>query len=478
MSAFLLLLSLLISANPDANKDVCVCREKSFEAVSDEIKKTLETAGLDKENTGIVILDTGKKPLFSYNPDMMLKTASVMKVFTSAAALHYLKPEYTFKTKIFTDAPPVNGEIKGNLFVQAAGDPLFTPEQMTVLVAEFLQAGIKKIDGTIILDLSVHSGPLKPSSWNSFDANAGYTAPLAPLTFGFGSFNVDVKGEEAADKKPFVSVYPIVSTMKIINNSELVEKGRNTIKADVKDDGTIIEVEITGKIARGAKANEYKSVNHPDMFFAVAMMDALKKEGIAVNAKIANGTVPKEAKLLIKHESLPLGVIIRNMNLYSNNIMAEMLLRHIGGQVEGWPGTTEKGLRAVAKFLKESGIDTKWLDQKDGSGLTRDNKASPMVIAQLMQKMQDRFDISPDFLASLTTNGGEGTLAKQMKEPEFYRRFRGKNGYISTVYTASGYLRTDSGKTLIVTLMFNNTKLSFQKMLDVASVMTKAIMKY
>jgi D-alanyl-D-alanine carboxypeptidase len=81
-------------------------------------------------------------------------------------------------------------------------------------------------------------------------------------------------------------------------------------------------------------------------------------------------------------------------------------------------------------------------------------------------------------MASLSTNGGEGTLAKQLTEPEYYRRFRAKNGALRGVYTAGGYLAALSGKQLIVVFMLNNAALPFGQLQEIGNEIVRTVVNY
>ncbi|HEX7502245.1 MAG TPA: D-alanyl-D-alanine carboxypeptidase, partial [Acidobacteriota bacterium] len=156
-----------------------ICRSASFADQAETLMRILASKGLDMEQSSIVILNgDAADPLFAYHADLPLLPASVMKVFTSAAALHYLKPEYVFTTVLAADGIPEKGVIQGNVYLQASGDPYFTPEQMHAFVAQVAHAGIHALRGTLIVDTTVQEAELYPATWDAADIGQTYAPPI------------------------------------------------------------------------------------------------------------------------------------------------------------------------------------------------------------------------------------------------------------------------------------------------------------
>ena len=457
------------------------CSNPSFSAHAEMIMRILEKKGLDREQSGMVIVSADSPdPLFAYHADLPLLPASVMKAFTTAAALHYLKPEYVFSTVLSADALPEQGVIRGNLYLKASGDPFFTPEQMHAFAARMAFEGIHALRGTLIVDTTVQEAELYPSAWDVEDIGETYAPPLSPLSYAFNAFALRMVGGNSPDRKPDIEIMPDLPMFHVANNALVTAKGKTRLSVTVVDpapDGGVA-VMVDGTITAGDTFRNYLTIKRPAEYFLAAFFAALRQEGIETDLMVRFGAMPAEANVLITQESLPLGVLIRNMNLVSNNFMAELILRQTGGQVFGFPGSTEKGVRALQQFLEEIGIPPAAHEQWDGSGLSKRNRSTAMVIARLFLAMRARYDIGPDFMAALSTNGGEGTLAAQIKEPEYYRRFRAKNGALRGVYAAGGYLTTLSGKQLVVVFMLNNAALSFANLQEVGNDIIKTVVLY
>ncbi|HEX7502242.1 MAG TPA: D-alanyl-D-alanine carboxypeptidase/D-alanyl-D-alanine-endopeptidase, partial [Acidobacteriota bacterium] len=307
-----------------------------------------------------------------------------------------------------------------------------------------------------------------------------YAPPIFPLSYSFNAFSIRINGNSDPGRTPDVWIMPDLPSFHVVNNASVTTKGRTELSIQVIDpapDGRIA-VMVDGRIRAGETFQDYRTVQRPAEYFLSAFFDELHKQGVETSLAVRAGEVPAQANILVAQESLPLGVLVRFMNLHSNNFMAELLLRQVGGFVFGPPGSTEKGARAVQLFMQETGIPPAELQQWDGSGLSRCDRSTAMAIARLCLALRARYDIGPDFMASLSTNGGEGTLAKQIPEPEYYRRFRAKNGALRGVYTAGGYLATLSGKQLIVAFMLNNAALPFALLQEIGNEIVKTVVNY
>ena len=147
------------------------------------------------------------------------------------------------------------------------------------------------------------------------------------------------------------------------------------------------------------------AVSDPTRFAAGTFSALLKREGIRIQGKVLTGTTPPEARLLIRQNSRPLGEIIRGLNKHSNNLMAEQILKTMGAEMFGLPGTTEKGLLAVRELLVQAGVPPSSFILADASGLSRVNKITPKAIVAVLESMSHDFRLFPEYLASLAVVG-------------------------------------------------------------------------
>jgi serine-type D-Ala-D-Ala carboxypeptidase/endopeptidase (penicillin-binding protein 4) len=158
----------------------------------------------------------------------------------------------------------------------------------------------------------------------------------------------------------------------------------------------------------------------------------------------------------VDYESAPLSEICCGLNRYSNNFMAEMLLRSLGGFVFGPPGTESKGLNVVQKALLELGLPAPEVSLKTGSGLSRECRVSPNIFCRVLAAAFADPAMRTAFAASLAVAGQEGTLRNRMKGSSL--TVRGKTGTLRDVAGFSGYVEVPTGETYGVTVLLNDVK--------------------
>jgi len=169
------------------------------------------------------------------------------------------------------------------------------------------------------------------------------------------------------------------------------------------------------------------------------------------------GSVPRPLTGLYAIESEPLGRVVMDVNKFSNNVMAETLLKTMGAVEYGSPGTTTKGLAAAARVLgEEIGLPLNSYVQADGSGLSRLNRYSPFQVMSLLQHVRTDFHVGPELMASLKLSGLDGWNPAPFRQPPLLGEARVKSGHIRGVNTLSGFIHTASDRTLAFVAMVND----------------------
>jgi D-alanyl-D-alanine carboxypeptidase/D-alanyl-D-alanine-endopeptidase (penicillin-binding protein 4) len=184
------------------------------------------------------------------------------------------------------------------------------------------------------------------------------------------------------------------------------------------------------------------------------MRTALERSGVKVMGTYAKeGTAPPDAKVIAYYDSPELSELIPGLNRYSNNFMAEMLLKSLGGYVAGAPGTSEKGLAVVRTSLREAGIADETGTLDCGSGLSRLCRISPETFCRLLCAAWNDSGIREEFISSLAVNGEQGTLRRRMCKQGL--TVRGKTGTLNDVIGFAGYVSGPSGRTCAAAVILN-----------------------
>jgi D-alanyl-D-alanine carboxypeptidase/D-alanyl-D-alanine-endopeptidase (penicillin-binding protein 4) len=422
--------------------------------LSEKINRVLSAPAIRETEIGIQVvrLSDGVE-LFSLNPDKPLIPASNMKLLTTACALARLKPEYRFKTTVYGDTPLLQGKIKGNLYLQGGGDPFLVQEEMWRLANRLHGLGLREITGDIVADDSFFDARRRGEDWGK--TSRWYHAEISALSFNFNTVAVHVKGAARPGISPVAWTDPPSSGyIELQNRARTVDRGKIAVQVERLDGKKKDIIRVSGSLPVTEEKTAYRAVRDATRYTAVSFADFLKRENIAIGGKIKTGTVPRQAALVCLWESRPLGQIVTGLNRFSNNFIAECILKTMGAEIGGKPGTTEKGLEVVREFLREAGIketDKSSLVLADGSGLSRRNRLTARALVQVLDFMYGKFEYRPEFIHSLATYGVNGTLEKRGTN----RSVRAKTGSIEGVSSLSGYIGKGR-ETLAFSILVNN----------------------
>ena len=98
----------------------------------------------------VVAVETGEV-IYEKNSHKLHHPASTTKLFTAATALAKLGSDYQFETTLYSDAI-VKGEVLGNVYLKGRADPVLQPQDIVKLGDALLEAGVKSIQGYIVVD--------------------------------------------------------------------------------------------------------------------------------------------------------------------------------------------------------------------------------------------------------------------------------------------------------------------------------------
>lgn len=434
--------------------------------LSAEIRELLEDEPvLDGALAGISIrsADDGKL-LYEHNADTRMQPASVLKMFTAAAALSVLGEDYRFTTEVLSDGTLDGGTLEGNLYLKGMGDPTMLPVDFDAMAKELKNRGIKEITGDIVADDSWFDDIRysEDLTWN--DEHQYYGAQVSALTaspnqdFDAGTVIVNIlpgkKGKEAV-----ISLEPDTDYVTIINESVTVDsKGKQDIHIE-REHGTNI-IRITGFIpADSNKLREWVAVWEPSLFAGSIFKKSLEEQGIKVVGKIRTGYATETMARMISHKSMPLTELLVPFMKLSNNGHAEVLVKEMGKVVHG-EGSWEKGIEVMDAVLGDMGIDTSRLVLRDGSGISHANLIPANEVSKLLYLVQKE-EWFPAFHHALPVAGSKdrmvgGTMRNRLKEEQLKDRVAAKTGTLTGVSTLAGYVKTSNEETLIFSIMLNN----------------------
>jgi len=425
------------------------------------IKQALNHSCLKKGEFGVKFYSLDRREvLFQHRSGDQFIPASNAKLITTAVALKELGPDFRFKTQLYTLGKIKNGVLNGDLYIKGFGDPKLVTEQMWLLASALKNLSIENIRGDLIADESYFDSVQRIKTWKKSFGSEPYNAPLGALSFNFNTVKVLATAGQKAGEKVDVIVEPNSDYLKVKNRAVTRGRGRryhlivNRMKKDDSD-----EIKVTGSLRKGTRlAKYYLNISYPAIYTAKTFKSFLNKIGITINGRTRIGVVPAKARLLLKHRSEPLAVILRGLNKFSNNFVAEQLIKTLGAIKEGVPGSTEKGLKFVDKYMTSLGFGKKDYRLDDGSGLSRTNRVSPNIIVATLEDVYDDWEVYPEFISSLAVIGQEGSVKKRYLRHPRKGTVRVKTGTLDFVSALSGYFQTMDGERIAFSILMNDLK--------------------
>lgn len=407
------------------------------------LEPLLKQERLPKGQYGIEVreLQTGKL-LFADGAENLLNPASSIKVLTSAAVLSKLGPNYRFKTLVQRAGK--------DLCLVGRGDPSLVNETMWVLVEETRRKGVQRVRDLIADDSYF---PATRDSLIEFDGDGerAFTAPVGSLSVNFNSLTIYAEPTEIG-MPPRISLDPELPVFRVKNHARTAQNAvRGDLAASIQPSGNSFLVSITGKVSQKVeRVTIYRAVPDPALYATHLFAEHFRRGGGTIDGKVRKGTCPTPADLLLEFSSKPLSQIVFDLNKFSNNFIAEMLLRAFGQEP-----TAQSGLQAIRDWLPAHGIDVKGVKIENASGLSRKTRISPRTVVSIVRAAAIDLTIAPEFLASLGIAGVDGTLHRRFSGTPAETKVRAKSGSLSGVVSLAGVLRTADGEDAAFCTIFN-----------------------
>jgi len=413
-----------------------------------------------------------RRVLLAREADQLFTPASNMKLYTTAAALIRLGPNFRFRTSVYVQMrPDERGHVEGDVILYGRGDPNLSTRTLAggyltpffELADQLVRAGVREVFGDIVGDESYFVGPRLGLGWEWDDLQWYYGAEVSALSVDDNFVDVILRpGEREGDPVRVILSTPSTHVT-VINRAVTAAAGtpqRIELERGLQDN----VLEIRGTMPRDSLGYRAAvAVHHPALYAATLFREALERRGVRVHGRAvaADWKVRRERPLDLRQmielaaiESIPLSEEIRVLNKISQNLHAEILLRVLGAEVKG-EGSAERGLDVLREFLQEIGARTSGVRLRDGSGLSRLNLVTPAATVDLLRFM-DRHEYGAIYRESLPVAGVDGTLERRMRGTPAEGNVRAKTGTLAYTFTLSGYVTTARGERLVFSIMANH----------------------
>lgn len=456
---FAVLVFALVAVPPlSASVETIPSNDLIITSLRTELDRVMQSPAMSTSKVGLLVrrLSDGRT-LYSHHADVTLVPASNIKLVSTAAALHYLKPNYRFQTAVYGEPDP-HGVLAGNLILEGKGDPWLLPERVWQLANKLYYNGLRRIRGDIIVDDRYFSGSRYALGHEQDRTSFSYMAPVGATSVSFNAIGVHVIPGRMAGQAAQILLEPRSKYATVEGTVETIRRGRTYISVDVVPQGSRSVVKVGGRISVNDTGRKYwRRIDNPPIYAGEVVRTALQQVGISVDGKVKTGLAPVDTDPFVRFGSPRLAEIVDRVNKHSNNFMAEQVARALGAEIFGPPGTWEKAVQAIDLFLLgKVGLEPNSYTLNNASGLHNVNRFSPEHIVKILEYMYRQPEISTEFIASLAVAGGAGTLAHRLRDTEAELMVRAKTGTLSISAALSGYVTVQSGEVLAFSMLVND----------------------
>ena len=456
-----------------------------------DLRVALEKARIPLSDVAIWVGQVDQKhPTLSHNPDTPMNPASVMKLVTAFATLDRLGPAYFWTTRLAMDGEIQGDTLHGNLYLVGGGDPVFTHADLWKLFRQMRGLGVARIAGDIVIDDSALRLPAHDPAVFDGQAMRPYNAGpsgmvinfnalrltfvpepaplvdpppvrLASATLSTPSALVAAVPDSAAARPPRILTDPPMAHIAIENEVEATPGhcARRWYKAldaaaERTPKGERLRLSGTWHDACGIK-DWFVSPVSPQRFAEEVVGGLWQEMGGRQSGRVKHGKTPAETTTLFVHTSRSLADVVRDMNKWSNNVIARQLLATLGASDSGAPDMVSGGARLAQVQLAAAGIDTTGLSVDNGSGLSRTARITARGLGELLKQAWER-PFMPEFMSSMAVAGIDGTARKRLRDSPARGTAHIKTGTLNGVRAMAGYVIDQKGQRHAVAMMVNH----------------------
>lgn len=429
----------------------------------------------------IVELESGTS-VAERNPHLALSPASNMKLFTTAAAIDLLEPSFEITTGVYARGQiDASGTLNGDVKIVGRGDPTiggrFHDGVATAVLQEWAadlkRAGVKNITGDLILEYGYMDTEYIHPTWPRDQLVNWYEAPVSAFSMQEGCVEVRVLPSRAG-QACVVQLEPPTSYLRV-ENSCRTGRGMPFITRQRGSNTVIVR---GGVPARSGATEVFVTVENPVHYFAAVANETFQREGIRIMGNISLvGHDPRPDWRLVSKHTTPLSILVYVINKKSQNHYAEQVLKMIGAE-ERQQGSWAAGTAEVKEWLTTKiGVPANEFHPVDGSGMSRDNRASANAFVSLLRYMW-KSPWREEFVSSLPYTGDpDSKFGNRLRRPPYARQIYAKTGYISGVIGLSGYVHAQSGKVYAFSFLFNRYQVGVFAVYNLQDEMLKEIVR-
>ena len=425
-------------------------------ALPPEVDTALQRARVPQEALSVLLQEAGTaRTVLAHQAQTPVNPASLAKLLTTMAALDQLGPAWTWATPVWLLGPVNNGVLDGSLVIKGSGDPKLVIERVWLLLRQVQQRGVREIRGDIVLDRSAFAPNQGDSADFDGDATRPYNVQPDALLLNFKSVIYSFV-PDAARGVAQVLVDPPLAGSRVERTVRLstgpCDDWRSALKADFSDAS---RVRFAGSYPAACGELNWPVADADPASYNARLIEALWQDmGGKLGGRVLDGVAPLGVKPSFELKSPALAEVVRDINKYSNNVMAQQLFLTLALQrLPGQPATADVARGVLRDWLvARTGELPPGTQIDNGSGLSRDTRLSAALLGRLLQQAWSG-PAMPELVSSLPVNGLDGTLRRSRATPG---RAHLKTGSLRDVAGVAGYVLSDSGRRYVLVAIINH----------------------
>lgn len=443
------------------------------EALPAAVQRALARAGVPAAALAVWVgdADASGRVWLAHRANVAVNAASVMKLVTTAAALDLLGPGFTWKTAVYTDGPVHDGVLHGTLYLRGDGDPTLVTERLWLLLRRVQALGIRHIAGDIVLDRSAFRLP-------AHDASAFDGEPLRPYNAGPDALLINFRSQvltfvpDAAAGVAYIAMEPPLAGVRVPASVPLADgpcgDWRQQLQMDFSDARVL---RLAGRYP-AACGERVWPIAYPDpaQHSARAIAGMWAQMGGTLGGRVRDGLVPPGLAARFVFPSRPLIDVVRDVNKYSNNVMAQQLLLTLARAAKNQVATGDAQVLppapSVTTFDVARSVLQQWWRQRlgpdvpvpvvdNGAGLSRQASVTPEALGHLLRWVWSS-PWMPELMASLPAAGIDGTLRRRFSMAPGVAHL--KTGTLGDVQAVAGYVHARDGQRRVLVAVINHPK--------------------
>ena len=425
------------------------------------VAQALAQAGIPESAVGAYAHELGAaEPFLAVGAERSLNPASVMKIVTTYAGLELLGPAFVWPTEVYAAGTLQQEVLTGDLILKGYGDPKLTIENFWLLLKNLRSRGVREIRGDLVLDRRYFSGG------ETYDPARFDEQPTRPYNTGPDALLVNYKAirlqfiPEAETRSVRITLEPVLPQVAIVNNLKL-DLGAcgdwvGRLKLDTQGNSQQARLAFNGSYAAscGERARYFSVLGHQQYIHSL-FQELWREMGGTFAGGVREGAAAAGTRPLAVVPSQSMSEIVRDINKFSNNVMARQLFLTLGAVGGGAPATADKASRTIRQWLAQKGVAAPELVLENGSGLSRIERISAASMGQLLVNAF-RSPVMPELIASLPVTAVDGTMRKRLSGAEVAGQAHIKTGSLAGVRSIAGYVLDAHGRRVAVVLIVNH----------------------